>query len=293
MVSKVSFQDIMSWNLEERLEFSSRENLESFCCAMGFGQSPWPNADLYLWFPAHLPPGRESQSLRSSQGNWPFPLPYPHLDSTWGRTLYTPGWKAEPRGHCGRCPEPWWGDGNAVDEGVSVCLFHMLLVPAWPHTFLRSPSWTWQSVNSDWGWSGQTSHVTPVSILCSNLFYPMPLKRPSSFCRDAPKHGKHTPSWMSCSFCFGRDLIVMETLIVPRLCPEEALSLLPFRSVCFLEPHWGSLTFLPCDWSLELLDEDVQDHRAIFHSWAQGRWSLSAHHALFLSMWGRGLPILG
>lgn len=205
MVSKVSFQDIMSWNLEERLEFSSRENLESFCCAMGSGQSPWPNADLYLWFPTHLPPGRESQSWRSSQGNWPFPLPYPHLHSTWGCTLYKPGWKAESRGRCGRCPEPWWGDRNAEDEGVSVACFTC----CWSLLGLTHssgvPPELGSSVNSDLGWSGHTGHVTPVSILCSNLFYPMPLKRPSSFCRDAPKHGKHTPSWMSCSFCFVRD----------------------------------------------------------------------------------------
>ena len=101
-------------------------------------------------------------------------------------------------------------DGELGVEKMGACLacFRCCWSLLGPHVFLGCPSWTQQKCEL-WLGKVRTDQPPNFSVLCSNWSYPLLLKWPPSFCRAAPRNGKHTPSWMSCSFYFVSNLIVV------------------------------------------------------------------------------------
>lgn len=169
------FQSKLSWYNE--LEFGGEVGIHflrkfwSFCYAVGFDGFLWANADLCVishWpaWPAHW---ERITIPREPSGRLTWSLPLTHLHSFTltsaqqeGAIHTSQSWNAETSGCQGSCPEPWWGDRDGYGgETFVACVYWALLRP---HTFFRSPCWTWQKhVNLDLGRSDQIFHLKSLS----------------------------------------------------------------------------------------------------------------------------------
>lgn len=155
---------------------------------MGFGWNVWPNVDLYVWFRTHLSIRREFQSLGETDLSYSLPL------------ISTQKQGAHHR-------------SQAKCRSRLVASFTYCWSLLGPHTFFRSPWWTWEKrVDLDFR-KVETGSLTQVSMSAA-----IP-SIPGHCCKNAPRDDKHTPSWISSTFFCARDRPVRRSFIVPKLCP--------------------------------------------------------------------------